>query len=369
MKVTLRRVGDHPIFGTVFVDPRNKYNLVGEPVIRKLGMQFIKSEDDKHQDLVQKSTGNVVMRFHRDSADGFYKASFLSTKIRHVASGSVIKKEDSTDRRSLFTNLQIERANKVLALHEALCHPSDEALKALLESPSLINLDVTATDLKNAREIFGPCAVCLQSKPLPVTGSNPSYDRHEVPMPGEDLHMDVVYFNKTPYLFCMDAASGKFSMVRLHNKGSEHLRAGVETIINYYKGHLRVTRTISSDFEANFRALEQWLNAGGIQYRSRVPYEHEKPCERGMRRVREAMCSKILELRFNIPKQFIPYLMFHVCDCLNFIPNARSSPLAPDEMVEGTKINFRTDILASFGSLVLVSNKSKAPGSVSSRFY
>ena len=197
MKVTLRRVGDHPIFGTVFVDPRNKYNLVGEPVIRKLGMQFIKSEDDKHQDLVQKSTGNVVMRFHLDSADGFYKASFLSTKIRHVASGSVIKKEDSTDRRSLFTNLQIERANKVLALHEALCHPSDEALKALLESPSLINLDVTATDLKNAREIFGPCAVCLQSKPLPVTGSNPSYDRHEVPMPGEDLHMDVVYSNKT----------------------------------------------------------------------------------------------------------------------------------------------------------------------------
>jgi len=364
MKVTLRRVGDHPIFGTVFVDPRNKYNLVGEPVIRKLGMQFIKSEDDKHQDLVQKSTGNVVMRFHLDSADGFYKASFLSTKIRHVASGSVIKKEDSTDRRSLFTNLQIERANKVLALHEALCHPSDEALKALLESPSLINLDVTATDLKNAREIFGPCAVCLQSKPLPVTGSNPSYDRHEVPMPGEDLHMDVVYFNKTPYLFCMDAASGKFSMVRLHNKGSEHLRAGVETIINYYKGHLRVTRTISSDFEANFRALEQWLNAGGIQYRSRVPYEHEKPCERGMRRVREAMRSKILELRFNIPKQFIPYLMFHVCDCLNFIPNARSSPLAPDEMVEGTKINFRTDILASFGSLVLVSNKSKGDSNI-----
>mmetsp|Transcript_17650 Transcript_17650/g.24225 ORF Transcript_17650/g.24225 Transcript_17650/m.24225 type:complete len:167 (-) Transcript_17650:361-861(-) len=50
--------------------------------------------------------------------------------------------------------------------------------------------------------------------------------------------------------------------------------------------------------------------------------------------------------------------MFHVCDCLNFLPNARSSPLAPDEMVEGHKINFRTDILASFGTLVLVSNKS-----------
>jgi len=181
-------------------------------------------------------------------------------------------------------HLQMERANKVLALHEALCHPSDEALK-------------------NAREIHGPCAVCLQSKPLAVTGSNPSYDRHEVPMPV------------------------------LHG-------CGVRKVLNGSAPQqgVRASARISSDFEANFRALEQWLNSGGIQYRSRVPYEHEKPCERGMRRVREA------------------YLMFHVCDCLNFIPNSRSSPLAPDEMVEGQKINYRTDILASFGSLVLVSS-------------
>lgn len=364
MRAHLQRVGDHPIFGTVFVDPRNKYNLVGEPVIRKLGMQFVKSKDDKHQDLVKKSTGKTVLRFHLDPSDGFYKASFLTGKVRTAMPGSIIKQEDTRDRRMMYTNLQMERASKVIALHEALCHPSDEALKSLLESPSLINLDITSTDLKNAREIYGPCAVCLQSKPLPVTGSNPSYDRHEVPTPGEDLHMDIVFTNKTPYLFCMDAASGKFSMVRLHSKNVEHLRPGVETIINYYKGHLRVTRTISSDFEANFRALEQWLNSGGIQYRSRVPYEHEKPCERGMRRVREAMRSKLLELKFQLPKSFLPYLMFHVCDCLNFIPNARSSPLAPDEMVEGNKINFRTDIMASFGTLILVSNKSKGDSNV-----
>jgi len=170
-------------------------------------MQINRGKDDLYKDLVRKSDGKIVMRFHLDHRDGFYKAPFSNAKVRYAAPGSVIKSEDSTDKRFLYTNLQMERANKVLALHEALCHPSDEALK-------------------NAREIHGPCAVCLQSKPLAVTGSNPSYDRHEVPMPGEDLHMDVVYTNKTPYLFCMDAASGKFSMVRLHNKGSEHLRAG-----------------------------------------------------------------------------------------------------------------------------------------------
>jgi len=39
--------------------------------------------------------------------------------------------------------------------------------------------------------------------------------------------------------------------------------------------------------------------------------------------------------------------MHHVCDYLNFIRNSRSNPLAPDKMIEGqgTKINYRTDIL------------------------
>jgi hypothetical protein len=44
-------------------------------------------------------------------------------------------------------------------------------------------------------------------------------------------------------------------------------------------------------------------------------------------------------------------------DCTNirnFIPNTRSSPRMPEEIVKGVKINFRPDIIASFGQLVLV---------------
>jgi len=85
MKANIKRVGDHPIFKTVFVDPRNKYNLVGEPIIRKHGMQINRGKDDLYKDLVRKSDGKIVMRFHLDHRDGFYKAPFSNAKVRYAA--------------------------------------------------------------------------------------------------------------------------------------------------------------------------------------------------------------------------------------------------------------------------------------------
>ena len=44
-------------------------------------------------------------------------------------------------------------------------------------------------------------------------------------------------------------------------------------------------------------------------------------------------------------------------DCTNtrnFIPNARSSPRIPEEIVIGAKVNFRTDLTASIRRLVMV---------------
>ena len=72
--------------------------------------------------------------------------------------------------------LLVELAERAIALHSALGHPGDEALSTLLNSPSLINCGVTASDLRNARELQGSCPICLQAKPLPpVTGSYPTY--------------------------------------------------------------------------------------------------------------------------------------------------------------------------------------------------
>mmetsp|Transcript_17646 Transcript_17646/g.24214 ORF Transcript_17646/g.24214 Transcript_17646/m.24214 type:complete len:159 (+) Transcript_17646:136-612(+) len=85
----LQRVGDHPIFGTVFIDPRNKYN----------------------QDLVSKANGKVLMRFYLDHADGFYKASFLSGAQQNNVSAGFVRMPIQ-QHPPVFTALPPDRTSK-----------------------------------------------------------------------------------------------------------------------------------------------------------------------------------------------------------------------------------------------------------------
>jgi hypothetical protein len=61
------------------------------------------------------------------------------------------------------------------------------------------------------------------------------------------------------------------------------------------------------------------------------------------------MRVKILELEADckVPNAFLSWLAMDCTNTRNFIPNTRSSPRMPEEIVKGAKINFRTDITAS----------------------
>ena len=86
-----------------------------------------------------------------------------------------------------------------------------------------------------------------------------------------------------------------------------------------------------------------------------VPGEHEKSPESGVRDIRQSFRAILLELPFRLAPMFAPYLIFHVVDCRNMVPNAMS--LSPVEMVTGQKIKYRTDILTVIGQLVLTQVK------------
>ena len=83
-----------------------------------------------------------------------------------------------------------------------------------------------------------------------------------------------------------------------------------------------------------------------------------EPAERGMRTVREAIRIKQLELKneegYDLAAIFLPFVAMDCTNTRNFIPNARSSPRISEEIVTGAKVNFRTDLTASTGRLVMV---------------
>ena len=140
------------------------------------------------------------------------------------------------------------------------------------------------------------------------------------------------------------------------NKSAVSLQGALLELILYYRGHLKVVQTISADHESTILACASYVNSHGATLRSRIPGEHEVDAERGMRTVRESMRVKILELEadYKVPNAFLPWLAMDCTNTRNFIPNTRSSPRMPEEIVKGAKVNFRTDITASFGQLVLV---------------
>ena len=72
-----------------------------------------------------------------------------------------------------------------------------------------------------------------------------------------------------------------------------------------------------------------------------------------MRTVREAIRIKQLELKneegYDLAAIFLPFVAMDCTNTRNFIPNVRSSPRIPEEIVTGAKVNFRTDLTASTG--------------------
>ena len=87
--------------------------------------------------------------------------------------------------------------------------------------------------------------------------------------------------------------------------------------------------------------------------RVRIPYEHEKKAERAMRVVRERIRVKIRELPFKLHKKLYDALAAECIRNINLMPNSKSMPHSPVELVKGDKVNYLTDLSPSFGSLVL----------------
>ena len=259
-----------------------------------------------------------------------------------------------------YTLDQQKRAQEAIQLHQALRHPSDKALGALLRSPSMINSGISPVDLANARAIWGPCPHCLEGKPLPHEGTHKTFDPGGEPQkPGELLHVDIVYIDGRPRLFAVDHVTGYMSLIIMNSKSKENVQIAYEKIINAYRANLKVVRMISSDHEATLKSCESFLNEKGVIIALRIPYEHEKVAERSVRMLREKMEVTRRELPYALPPELFDALAVEVVRCCNAIPNAKTVPYTPNELVTDSKLNYLTDIQVPFGMPVLVNAAQK----------
>jgi hypothetical protein len=155
------------------------------------------------------------------------------------------------------------------------------------------------------------------------------------------------------------------SLIIMNSKSTENIQQAYETLINAYKANLKVVRMISSDHEATLKSCESFLGSKGVKIALRIPYEHEKIAERSVRMIREKMEVKRRELPYDLPPELFDALAVEVTRCCNMVPNAKTIPHTPSEMVTDTKFNYLTDVQIPFGMPVLVdANGAKYTGSV-----
>jgi len=353
------QVGTHHLFGEVWYLPTNEYNIVSQWQAQKNGFLLKMSEDNKSCYLYRGSD-RTAMRFVRDPIDHFYKCPATDREIARVGKAFEINAHElheaySVNNHSMYySQEQLRRADIVESLHVSLEHPSDSQLVAFIQSPSSINLPVSVQDVHNLRAIKGPCPICLEGRPKPHKGSHSSYNVESEPTkPGELLHVDIVFVQKKPRLFAVDHVTGYMSFILLDTKHQEDLVEAFVQIINAYKSYLKVVRGISCDHESVLRSCETELNRHGVKMSYRIPGEHEKIAERSMRVVRERMRVKRRELPYSLPKRLYDELAAECIRNINLMPNSKSMPFSPSELVRGEKINFLTDITPPFGSLVL----------------
>ena len=352
-KIEVFEVGDHPLFGEVYICPKQKYNIISEPKARVDSGYYLRiSNDNKTKYLYNKELKSVIPfflednTFHRTTQECLLKETRrLFPDMCHMTYNAEIYIAAAL----YYTVEQQKRAQEAIALHEALGHPSDKALSAYLQSPSNINNHISVQDLRNARDIYGPCPNCLEGKPLPNHGRSTWDPGGKPTTPGQLLHVDIVYINKKPRLFSVDHVSGYMNLIILENKSKLCLERALDSLLNHYQSSLKVVQVISSDYEEVFKSCESHLNSRGVKIALMIPYEHERVAERYMRMVREKMRVKLRELPYTLNPELYDYLAIDCIRLCNIVPNKHSLPYSPLELVHGEKFNFLTDMTATFG--------------------
>ena len=357
----LEEIGTHPLWGDVFIDRSQPYNILSLHQAQEHGFRELTSHDQQRKILSNPKRG-IALVFHKDDTDKFYKLHASKVveyvrKVYTVALQDVYCESRVYNAAHFYTLDQQQRAQEAIRLHQAFNHPSDKALSTLLVSPSAINIKITPMDLQNARAIYGPCPHCLEGKPQPSKGSHKSFDDVLKPTePGELLHCDIVFIKGKPRLFSVDHVSGYMMLIAMDSKKTDELIRALDITITKYRSNHKVVHIISTDHESVLKSdqLALHLNGKGVKVALRIPYEHEKTAERSMRVVREKMEAKISELPYNLPSDLYDYLAQDVVHQCNHMPNTHTTPRTPHEIVTGSKFNFLTDLLCPFGVPILV---------------
>ena len=352
-ELRITQAGYHPMLGLVYYSPNFKHNIISLMALNAIGYYEQKDiiNQDKISHLINPTSGHQLTFTRQDNK--FYSIDARElTRVPSRHEYICIPAEIST--KHIFTKLQRDRAELAHRMHVLMYHPSDDTLGALLDYNGVINAQITSTDLQNARIIYGQCRECSEAKPR--SGPIPNRKRFDNtdPIAGTEIQTDIVFVNGKPKLLTIvrEITYGVYSP--LEDKSSKVVLAAIKIHIAKLETPYKKIRTMVTDNDKTFTAMENDLTQLNIKMDHAIPYEHCKRVERYVRNIRIKITIIQASVPFKIPLQWYDYLIPDVILKLNHTPNKHTTPHTPSMFVNGERLNVNT-MKATFGQCVIVS--------------
>lgn len=253
---------------------------------------------------------------------------------------------------SVYPNAeQRARCDAAEDLHRALHHPSDAHMCAYLRSnPSS---GVTIRDVLLNRALRGPCVDCTSGKAVTY---RPSSTSPPATAPGQVLSFDLnllkvpTPLGHTQALKVVDEHAGHMEIVSVKSKSLRDVFDAVMAVVSIYNSYGHKVVLLHGDAENVNRALAPALGSVGIRLVTSTPGSHASRVERYIRTNFEKSTATLAGLSYILPAQYEFFLHRAVAAAMNQIPNSRSQPLSPEEVLTG----HRSPIPIPFGTCAMV---------------
>ena len=271
------------------------------------------------------------------------------TEFTAVAQVNTVEKNKAP-----FTKREVLLADQALQLMERLGHPSIQSAAAIISNSTIMNIPVSATDLRRASEIYGPSVASLRGKTTSSKRAKIKAEPTTMMSPTEvQLYIDIFFVDSEPYLLSLVMPSNTLMVNHLSNRSTPSVKKAISSHLSKISSFRKLLTIIFTDGEGALKALTDWLGDLKSQLDVTAAGEHVELIERCIRELKERCRAILSTLPYKLPRVLMPWLIYFVVSRINLTPSTVGNNfIAPREQLTGVRPDFNRDLRVSFGEYV-----------------
>ncbi len=351
------------LLGDILILPECPENLISQSKLidENWFVKYYPAPDDHFQ----VSKDNVMIKFDRSNSNLYQSTTIrLLDKRPHRPQTQVIP-PDRTMIQALSVHTtagehrQLSESdinNRFVQLHERLGHPSNQYLLKMIKS-KVIECDITEEQARKAIQNLEECNVCTESKITKFPSRSTSHPNLLAKNPGENLHVDIMFYRRKMFLVAVDEYCGYCSTVNINAKDSItvwNALIKIRSRIMSFNPNFKIKK-IKSDRDSAFNAIEDKLGELGIRLHRSEADGHDGMIERYIRSIKQVARSIEISISYTIHPDMIVPLIEHASQCLNLTTNNKllDNGSNPWFVMSGERINFDQQLRVQFGEILI----------------